>query len=52
VAGWATQALKDCSTKPPGADPASELQFMKYMAHWRDHIYKGAEEIRRRGRPD
>ena len=34
------------------ADAASELQFMRYMAHWRDHIYTAAEEIRRRGRPD
>lgn len=52
VAEWATGALKECATKAPGGDPASERLFMKYMAHWRDHIYKAADEIRRRGRPD
>jgi hypothetical protein len=51
VAEWAAQALKDCAAKG-GADAASEQQFMKYMAHWRDHIYKAADEIRRRARPD
>jgi len=51
VAVWATQAVKECTAKSP-ADPASELRFMKYMAHWRDHIYKAAEEVRRKSRPD
>jgi hypothetical protein len=52
VAEWATQAIKECGDKTAGADAASELQFMKYMAHWRDHIYTAATEIRRRTRPD
>jgi hypothetical protein len=52
VAEWAARALKECGAKAPGGDPASELQFMKYMAHWRDHIYAAADEIRHRGRPD
>jgi hypothetical protein len=52
VAQWATRALKECAAKASGGDPASELQFMKYMAHWRDHIYKAADEMRRRNRPD
>ncbi|MBO0766065.1 MAG: hypothetical protein J2P50_15960 [Hyphomicrobiaceae bacterium] len=52
VAEWATRALRECGAKASGGDPASEQQFMKYMAHWRDHIYKAADEIRRRGRPD
>jgi hypothetical protein len=52
VAEWATHALKECAAKARGGDPASELQFMKYMAHWRDHIYKAADEMRRRNRPD
>jgi hypothetical protein len=52
VATWAAEALKDCATKAGGADAASEQQFMRYMAHWRDHIFKAADEIRRRGRPD
>jgi hypothetical protein len=53
VAQWATLAIKDCGDKAPGAaDQASELQFMKHMAHWRDHIYAAANEIRRRSRPD
>ena len=52
VAQWATQAIKECGVKGAGADAASELQFMKYMSRWRDHIYMAANEIRRRSRPD
>jgi hypothetical protein len=52
VATWAADALKSCASKAGGADAASEQQFMRYMAHWRDHIFKAADEIRRRGRPD
>jgi len=51
VAQWATQALRECTDKA-AADPASEQQFMKYMAYWRDHIYAAANEIRARARPD
>ncbi len=51
VAHWATQAIKECGEKT-AADAASELQFMTYMAHWREHIYTGANELRRRARPD
>src|SRR5262245_20272621 len=36
VAGWAAGALQDCAAKAPGADAASERQFMRYMASWRD----------------
>jgi hypothetical protein len=53
VAAWAADALKGCAAKAGGsADAASEQQFMRYMAHWREHIYAGADEIKRRGRPD
>lgn len=52
VASWAADALKDCASKSGGADAASEQQFMRYMAHWRDHIFKAADELRRRGQPD
>ncbi|HEX6000562.1 MAG TPA: hypothetical protein VFZ16_14385 [Hyphomicrobiaceae bacterium] len=53
VAQWATQALKGCTAKAGGAaDASSEQHFMKYMAHWREHIFNAANEIRRRGRPD
>jgi hypothetical protein len=52
VATWATGALKGCATKAGGADAGSERQFMRYMAHWRDHIFKAADEIRRKDRPD
>jgi hypothetical protein len=52
VAQWATQALKECAVKAAGADAASEQQFRKYMAYWRDHIYAAANEIRSRARPD
>jgi hypothetical protein len=52
VAAWAVQALKGCAAKAGGADAASEQRFVKYMAHWREHIYGGAEELRRRARPD
>ena len=52
VAQWATQALKECGEKTAAADPAAEVQFMRYMARWRDHIYAAANEILRRSRPD
>jgi hypothetical protein len=52
VAAWATNALKGCATKAGGADAASEQQFMRYMAHWRDHIFKGADAVRRKALPD
>jgi hypothetical protein len=53
VAGWVAEALKTCATKPGAtADAASEQQFVRYMAHWRDHIFKAANEVRSRGRPD
>jgi hypothetical protein len=52
VAAWAADALKSCATKVGGGDAGSEQQFIRYMAHWRDHIFKAADEIRRRGRPD
>src|SRR5262245_3292801 len=46
VAAWAADALKSCATKAGSGDAASEQQFMRYMAHWRDHIFKAADEIR------
>ena len=52
VAGWATEALKSCAAKAGAADTASERLFMRHMAHWRDHIYRAAQELRRRDRPD
>ena len=53
VAEWATTALKGCGGKAGAtADAASEQQFIKYMAHWREHIFNAAAEIRQRGRPD
>jgi hypothetical protein len=52
VASWAADTLKNCASKSGGADAASEQQFMRYMAHWRDHIFKASDELRRRGRPD
>jgi hypothetical protein len=52
VAGWATGALKSCAANAGSADAASEQQFMRYMAHWRDHIYRAAQDLRRRDRPD
>jgi hypothetical protein len=52
VATWAADAIRGCATKAGSADAASEQQFMRYMAHWRDHIFTAADEIRRRGRPD
>ena len=52
VAAWAAQALKGCAAKAGGADAASEQRFVKYMAHWREHIYRVAEALRARARPD
>jgi hypothetical protein len=52
VAAWAAQALKACAGKAGGADAASEQRFVKYMAHWREHIHRAAELLRARARPD
>ena len=53
VAAWTAETLKGCASKAGAtADPASEQQFVKHMAYWREHIFKAADEIRRRGQPD
>lgn len=53
VATWTAQALKGCATKAGAtAAPASEQQFVKYMAQWRQHIFKAADAIRLKLRPD
>jgi hypothetical protein len=52
VAQWATEALKTCAAKAGGSDAASEQQFMRHMAHWREHIYRAADALRRQDRPD
>jgi hypothetical protein len=51
VAAWAADALRGCAAKG-ASDPGSEQRFMKYMAHWREHIYRAADEIKRKARPD
>jgi hypothetical protein len=52
VAQWATQTLKTCAVKAGGADAATEELFMRYMAHWREHIDRAAQVLRRQDRPD
>jgi hypothetical protein len=37
VASWTLQALDACKTQTGRSDPASEQQFVRYMAHWREH---------------
>jgi len=52
VASWTLRALDACKAQTGRSDPASEQRFVRYMAHWREHIDTAAEAIRRRLRPD
>src|SRR5262245_11885952 len=38
VAGWTLEAINACKVKPGGADQAAEHLFVRYMAHWREHL--------------
>jgi hypothetical protein len=52
VAAWTTQAIEACAAKAGRGDQASEQLFVRYMAHWREHIDGAATEVRRRSRAD
>jgi hypothetical protein len=52
VAEWAALALSQCATTFGDVNPASERQFTQYIAHWREHLYKAADDVRKRVQPD
>jgi hypothetical protein len=52
VAAWTTQAIETCAAKAGRGDQASEQLFVRYMAHWREHIDAAATLVRRRSRAD
>jgi hypothetical protein len=52
VAAWTAQAIETCAAKAGRGDEASEQLFVRYMAHWREHIDGAATEMRRRSRAD
>jgi hypothetical protein len=52
VAKWTVQTLETCQSKAGRGDQATEQLFVRYMAHWRDHIEAGTADLKRRSRPD
>jgi hypothetical protein len=52
VALWAVTALQDCETQAGHGNQTSEQSFSKHMAHWREHIHKVAQVVRRRSGTD
>lgn len=52
VAAWTVETLAQCRALGPASDPASEERFTKHMAHWRQHIYDLAADIRKKGQSD
>ena len=52
VALWAVTALQECETQAGSGNPASVQKFSKHMAHWREHIHKVAQTVRRRSGAD
>jgi hypothetical protein len=52
VAAWTARTLEDCKAKAGRSDQESERLFVRYMAHWREHIDAAVTEVRRRSRPD
>ena len=52
VALWAVTALQDCETQAGHGNQTSEHRFSKHMAHWREHIHKVAQVVRRRAGTD
>jgi hypothetical protein len=52
VAAWTAQAIEACAATAGRGDQASEQLFVRYMAHWREHIDAAATEVRRRSRAD
>jgi hypothetical protein len=52
VAAWTAQTLSTCQAKAGSGSGASEQLFVRYMAHWREHIDTVVREARRRLPPD
>ena len=52
VAAWTLQTMAQCRSRGGKGEAASEERFTKYMAHWRQHIYDLAADIRKRGETD
>jgi hypothetical protein len=52
VAAWTARAIEGCKAKAGRGDQDAERLFVRYMAHWREHIDAAVAEVRRRSPPD
>jgi hypothetical protein len=52
VASWTAETLDACRTQAGGGSADAEARFAKHMAHWRDHIYERARNLKEKLRPD
>lgn len=52
VAAWTLATIAQCRARAGAAEADSEGRFTKHMAHWRQHIYDLAADIRKRGHSD
>lgn len=52
VAAWTLAAVAQCRARGGPADAESEARFTRHMAHWRQHIYDRAADIRKKGHSD
>jgi hypothetical protein len=52
VAAWTAETIGHCRSLAKGGDAASEARFARHMAHWRQHIYDLAVDIRKKGGAD
>ena len=52
VAAWTLATIVRCRAPAGAAQADSEDRFTKHMAHWRQHIYDLAADIRKRGHSD
>lgn len=52
VAAWTLQTIAQCRARAGTAEVDSEDRFTKHMAHWRQHIYDLAADIRKKGQSD
>jgi hypothetical protein len=52
VAAWALRTLSACEAKARRRDREAEQLFVRYMAHWHEHIDAAVAAARRRSPPD
>jgi hypothetical protein len=49
---WTVDVVASCKAKAGGGDEATEANFRRYMAQWRQHVHELVENVRQQGKPD